>query len=225
MIKYKNLTIIGTSHIAQESINEVEFSINSIKPTIIALELDKERLYALTNDIQRNPSILSITKIGFKGYLFSIFGAWIERKLGKLVGISPGSEMKKAAEMAKKNKIKIALVDQDIKITLKKLSKEITLKEKFTFFYDLISSPFKKTAKVNIDLNKVPSQDFIKKVLKQVKDRYPSFYKVLVSDRNKVMAKNLYSLIGKYPNEQILAVVGAGHEIDIINEIKKIKDV
>ena len=46
-MKYKNLTIIGTSHIAKQSLDEVKDAIEGEKPDIIALELDKQRLYAL----------------------------------------------------------------------------------------------------------------------------------------------------------------------------------
>ena len=43
MIKYKNLAIIGTSHIAIESIKKVEEMISRQKPSTVAIELDKKR--------------------------------------------------------------------------------------------------------------------------------------------------------------------------------------
>jgi len=46
-MKYRDLTIIGTSHIAKQSLDEVERAINVEKPDIIALELDRRRLYSL----------------------------------------------------------------------------------------------------------------------------------------------------------------------------------
>ena len=44
---YKNLTIIGTSHIAAESVAKVERTILKEQPAIVALELDRKRLMAL----------------------------------------------------------------------------------------------------------------------------------------------------------------------------------
>ena len=84
-VKYKNLTIIGTSHIAKQSLQEVENSINKIKPEIIALELDRKRYYSLTHKTKRKLKLRDIKRIGFKGYLFNLIGAWVEKKLGKLV--------------------------------------------------------------------------------------------------------------------------------------------
>ena len=44
----QNLIIIGTSHIAVESIDEVTTAIAELKPEIIALELDLKRFKRLT---------------------------------------------------------------------------------------------------------------------------------------------------------------------------------
>ncbi|MBU1246273.1 MAG: TraB/GumN family protein [Nanoarchaeota archaeon] len=219
MIKYKNLSILGTSHIAAQSIQEVKDNVEEIKPNIIALELDYRRFRALTSKKPRG--VANPFQFGMIGFIFNQLGAYAEKKLGKLVGITPGSEMVTAAKLAKKHKIKIVLIDQDISITLKNLSKEITRKEKWRFIADLFKAGFTKENRITIDLTKVPEEDFIKKIIKQVKDRYPSFYKVIVKDRDKVMAKNLYTLISNNKDEKILAIVGAGHEKDMLKEIKR----
>ena len=109
-MKHRNLTIIGTSHIAQQSLDEVKKAIEKDKPDIVALELDKNRLYALMHKKKGKISIYNIRKIGFKGFLFYLIGAWAEKKLGEYVGVSPGSEMKKAVKLARKNNAKIIVV-------------------------------------------------------------------------------------------------------------------
>ena len=101
--------ILGTSHIARQSIEEVKRLIETEHPDIIALELDRKRLPALMSNAQRKVDFRAIRQIGLKGFLFSIIGAWAERKLGKIVGVAPGSEMKKAVILAKKNKKEIAV--------------------------------------------------------------------------------------------------------------------
>jgi len=54
-----------------------------------------------------------------------------------------------------------------------------------------------------------------------VKKRYPNFYRVLIEERNQIMALNLANLIKNYPDKNILAVVGAGHEKEIEKLTKK----
>ena len=226
-MKYKNLILIGTSHIAKQSLEEVENTIKKEKPDIVALELDKKRFYALMHKGIRKIGIRDIRKIGLKGFIFNIIGAWVERKLGKYVGVKPGSEMLKAIELAKKNRIKIALIDQDIEITLQKLSKTITWKEKWHFIVDILKGVFlrkselKKLGIKRLDLTKVPSKKLIKKLTQEVKKRYPGVYKVLVEERNQIMALNLNKLMEENSDKLILGIIGAGHEEEMIEMIKK----
>ena len=157
----KNLKIIGTSHIAKQSLDDVEKSVEAERPDIIALELDRSRLHGLF----KKPGklrIYDIKRVGIKGFLFSLIGAWAEKKMGDIVGVAPGSEMKSAVNLARKNKIQIALIDQDIEITLRRFSKTITWKEKWNFVVDLFKGFFVKGNVIEFDLSKRPNKKTIK---------------------------------------------------------------
>jgi pheromone shutdown-related protein TraB len=223
MVTYKNLKLIGTSHIAKQSLDDVENAVNSLKPDIICLELDKQRLYALVNNIKGRIKLKDIRKVGLKGYLFSIIGAYAEKKLGQYVGVAPGSEMLKAIELAKKNKIKIMCVDQDIEKTLKRFSQEFTWKEKFRLVYDIIKAVIFRKKEVDFDLRTVPSKKIIDKLINKVKKRYPGLYKVLIEERNEFMASKLAKIIEINKDKKVLAIVGAGHEEELLSLIKKKK--
>ena len=221
-MRYKNLTLLGTSHIAKQSLREVEDAIKKGKPDIVALELDRRRLAALLEKEKPKLKLRDIRKIGVKGFLFSIIGAWAEKKLGEKVGVSPGSEMKKAFELAKGNKAMVALIDQDISITLSKISKSLTWKEKWHFVVDAFKAIVLKKKEVIFDLSKVPSEREIKKLTSKVKKRYPNLYRDLVEERNEIMAKNIATILLKHPGKKVLAVIGAGHEKEIIEIVKGI---
>jgi len=223
MLKYKNLTLLGTSHIARQSLEEVENAINQLKPDIICLELDKKRLYALVNNVKGKARFRDIRNVGLKGYLFSLIGAYAEKKLGQYVGVSPGSEMLKAINLAKNNKIKIMCVDQDIEKTLKRFSKEFTWREKGRIVIDIIKALILRKKEIDFDLRTVPNKQTINKLIKKVKDRYPNLYKVLIEERNEFMASKLARIISINENKKILAIVGAGHEEELINLIKNKK--
>ena len=220
-MRFKNLVLVGTSHIAKESVEEVGEVIKNETPNVVALELDKQRMYALLNKDKARPGIKSIRRIGIKGFLFSIVGSWVERKLGEKVGVSPGSEMLQAYKIARENKIDVALIDQDIEITLKRFSKSLTWKKKWRFVVDLFKGLIFKQEVIKIDLSKVPSKEIIAKLLKQVKDRYPNVYKVLVEERNNFMAARLAQMIYRFPDKKIVAFIGAGHEKEILSLVKK----
>lgn len=220
-MKYNNLTIIGTSHIAKQSLDEVKDAIDRIKPDIIALELDKNRLYALMQSKKQKPRLSDIRHIGLKGFIFSIIGAWVEKKLGQLVGMKPGSEMKQAAILAKKRKIRLALIDQDIGITLKRFSKALTWKEKWNFVADIFKAVVFRKKEIDFDLRTVPDKKIIKKMMDHTKKRYPNLFRVLVTERNAVMANNLARLMEKNSDKKIVAIVGVGHEEELIALIKQ----
>ncbi len=217
---YKNLIIIGTSHIAKQSLDDVNKAIEAGKPDIIALELDERRLHSLFMKPGKI-RIYDIKRVGIKGFIFSLIGAWAEKKLGKMVGVAPGSEMKIAVRLARKYNVQIALIDQDIEITLKRFSKSLTWKEKWNFIADILKAIFMRKKVIEFDLTKVPSKKVIKKLVDEVKKRYPNIYKVLIEERNEVMANNLKRIMELNPEKKILAVVGAGHEDDILELIKK----
>lgn len=220
-MKYKNLVIVGTSHIAKQSIREVEKAILNETPDIVALELDKKRLSALLSD-RKDEKIRfkDIKRVGLKGWLFSIIGAWVEKKLGNQVGVSPGSDMLSAFNAAREVKARIALIDQDIEVTLKRFSKELSWIEKWRFFVDIVKGLVFRKTEIDFDLSTVPTQATISRLIKQVKKRYPNIYKVLITERNDVMAQNLAGLLVKFPDKKIVAVIGAGHEKDILGIVK-----
>ncbi|MBT3814912.1 hypothetical protein HOE37_00455 [Candidatus Woesearchaeota archaeon] len=213
-----NVKIIGTSHIAQGSVDEIKAAVSSWKPDIVAIELDLQRASALMAEEKSKVSLAMILKIGVKGYVFAKIGQFVQQKLGKMVGVSPGSEMKAAMELARKEKLEIAFIDQPIQITLKKFSKYLTWKEKFRFVYDMLKGllfPKKQIKALGLDqfdLNKVPGKEVIKKMMNMMKKTYPNVYRALVSDRNKYMVKNIVKILRKNPGKKILVIVGAGHQ-------------
>ncbi len=217
---YKNLMFLGTSHIAKQSLDEVKKCIEAEKPDILALELDAKRLPALMQK-HRKIELRIIRRIGVKGFLFSLFGAWAEKKLGKLVGVTPGSEIKLAVRLAKKNNLRIALIDQDIEITLRRLSKELSWREKWNFMADIFKAVFTGKKEIDFDLRTVPSNKVIKKLVEKLKERYPNIHKVLIEERNSVIADNLKNLMESSPDKKILVILGAGHVEDVLKLIKK----
>ncbi len=209
----ENLTIIGTSHIARESVAQVRKVIEDLKPAIVAIELDAARAHALLHKEKGRLRLSDIRRVGVKGFLFSLIGAYVERKLGERVGTAPGSEMKAAIFAAKDVGARIALIDQDIAITLRRFSQTLSWAEKFRLVGDLFMGIFGKG--IPFDLSKVPQKELIKKLTREFKRKYPNMYKVLVVERNRVMAKNLAKLLHQMPGAKIVAIVGAGHEEDI----------
>lgn len=227
MIEYENLVLIGTSHIAIDSVREVEKVIKDLEPEYVALELDKGRFLSLMSNQKRHLQLKDVMKLGIRGFLFNLGGAWIESKLGKVVKVKPGTEMKQAVVSAAKVHAKVVLIDQEISITIKNLVKGFGFREKWRFIVDIVKGilfrkkMMKEQGLGDVDLRKVPSDEMIQKIIKRVEIRYPSVYKALIGDRNKVMANKLVTLMKRNKDHKIVAVVGAGHVDGMLTIIKK----
>jgi pheromone shutdown-related protein TraB len=217
----KNIKIIGTSHVAKESVNEIKNTILDEEPDIICVELDRNRFLSL---FQKERKLkLSDLKVGGFGALFMIIGRWIQKKLGDQVGIMPGADMKTAVLAAREIKSKLYLIDIPIQKTLYKLSKEVSIWEKIKLVFYIIFSPlFPKNRRLakKFDLTKVPKQEFIDEIIKEMRNKFPTLFKVLLDDRNIYMANQLKKISKDNPDSKIIAVVGAGHEKDIKKLIK-----
>ncbi len=212
------IKIIGTSHIAKQSVEEIKKAVAEFKPEIIAVELDLERAAALMDEKKRKIPWRELRHIGVKGYAFAKIGQYVQQKLGKSVGVAPGSEMKAALELARKLSLKVELIDQPIRITLRKFSQSFTWKERGRFCGDLIlglitpQRQMRRWGFTQFDLRKVPKEEVIIQLMNVMKERYPSVYQTLVEDRNQYMVKKIIELLRTEKDKRILVIVGAGHK-------------
>ncbi len=215
------LRIVGTSHVAEESVKRVKEAFNEFQPDIVALELDKRRFLGLVNNVKTKEKP-DIREIGIKGYLFFLVGRFIQQKIGAKLGVVPGIEMKTAIELAREKGINIALIDRDIKITLKRISQCITWREKWNFVVDFVKGIFKPDRELaaRLDLRKVPADSVVEEVIEIVRKRYPGLYKALVEERNEIMAKNILKILSDNPDKKLLVVIGAGHKKGLEEELE-----
>ncbi len=218
-----NLEIIGTSHIARESVDAVRNYIESRKPGIVALELDARRAHALLHRHRTRLSLGLVRVVGVKGFLFLALASFLQKRLGRIVGMEPGAEMRAALVAAINAKAKIALIDRELEVTIRRLSETLSWRERLRFAADIFASPFSGEFREfrSIDLSKVPSRKLIAKVLGRLKRLYPSLYLALVWERNVHMASALADIMRKNPETGILAVVGAGHEEEIAGLVRE----
>ncbi len=209
--------IVGTSHVAKESQTLIKEAFLEYKPQIIAVELDRHRLQGLLTKQKQKLGLSAIRQFGIGGFLFALIGKIMQEKIGKHLGVRPGEEFLYAIKLAKQNDLKVALIDQDINITLRNL-KKVPFKEKFKIVIDSI----RKKELRKIDLTKVPQEELLEELIGWMKTRYPMLYKVLVDDRNKYMASQIRAISLQH-NQKVLAIVGAGHKKGMLEELNKMQ--
>jgi pheromone shutdown protein TraB len=126
-----------------------------------------------------------------------------------------------AITSAKEINAKIALIDRDINVTLLKLTKNLTFKEKFKILFSGFFVPKKDLKKINIDsiLKEVEegkeNSDMIEQILQIFTEQHKKLKEILIDQRDQYMAYQLQNM----PGENIVVVVGAGHVNGIINNL------
>jgi pheromone shutdown protein TraB len=162
----ENIIIISTSHVAKESVEKVRKTILEEKPEIVAVELDQNRLMGLFQK-QRSIPISAIFRIGIASYLFFSIARVLQQKIGRIVGVMPGAEMKTAVIAARDSGAKIALIDRRIETTVQRLTKSLTWKEKFRFAADFLNGLLGRGEVIALnrfDLAKVPPSELSKRL-------------------------------------------------------------
>ncbi len=212
-MKRECLTIIGTAHVSQDSVEEVKDAIYEQHPEVVAIELDKgryERLMKEQAGIEEDEEI-SVTKIikEDKVGLFVASGilTYIQSKIGEDVDVKPGSEMIGAIEAAQDIDAKIALIDRDINITLQRALNEMSFWEKTKFVFSAIASLFASDDEIQ-DIEELKEQDTLDEIMEYFEEASPSAYKVLVKERDAYLANSILNI----PEDHVIAVVGAGHK-------------
>jgi pheromone shutdown-related protein TraB len=199
------IIVVGTAHISEESIAEVQRTIEAERPDVVAVELDPGRYQALVHPEQQGASIKEILSSG-KLYQFLVqwLLAYVQNKLGSEVGVKPGSEMLSAIDAAKSVGASIAFVDRDINVTIARFWAKMRLVEKLRMLIALLGLT---TSDEEIDIKEITNDDTISQLVTELRQFSPNAAQVLVDERDAYLAGNLLKLRGK-----IVAVVGAGHK-------------
>jgi len=214
VLKRECLTIIGTAHVSANSVEEVKDAIYEQQPEVVAIELDRGRYVRIKEEmagIERDDAI-SVTniikenKVGL--FLTTTLLSYFQSKVGADVDVKPGSEMVGAIGACEDLKIPIALIDRDIGTTLQRALNKMGFVEKAKFMYGLIASVLGFGDEEDIDIEDLKNPENIDDLMEMFKDEAPSVYEVLVHERDAYLAGRLLQL----PQDQVIAVVGAGHQ-------------
>lgn len=205
------IKIVGTAHVSQKSVDEVEAAIGEFNPEVVAIELDPARFAALKKQGQ-DPTVNDVLEVkNFNSLLVQWLLAYLQRKIGVDVGVEPGAEMKAAIASAESRGIAIALVDRDIRLTLIRFWRSLGIIEKIKMFYVLIMSIAEVDNGQEIDIESLKEQNVIDAVMEEFRKFSPNGARALIDERDAFIAHQLILLKAQRPEGKILAVLGAGH--------------
>ena len=205
-----NITLVGTAHVSEKSVKEVEDAIALYKPDVVAVELDDRRYRSITqgDDGEKEIQIKELLKgSNLAIFLLQLMLSYTQRKVGAAEGVKPGAEMLAAIDAAKRSNIEIALIDRDIGITFARFWNKMSLWEKLKMTGSLIIASLG-FGTDDLDIEHITEDDNVSDMVAELRLFAPSAATVLIDERDAYLAHNLVAL-GK--TKRVLGVVGAGH--------------
>jgi len=214
----KNITLIGTAHISQESVDTVVKAINDLHPDTVCVELDQQRYQSLIN--QKGWESLNLKEVIRKKQLPFLLAnlalSSYQKRMGLATGVQPGAELAAAAQLAEEQGMRVELVDRNIRTTLLRVWRITGLWNKMKVLASLFASLFEKQQVNEEELAKLRQADNLAGMLEEMGELLPSVKQILVDERDTYMAYH----IRLAPGEKIVAVVGAAHLPGIVAHLQ-----
>jgi pheromone shutdown-related protein TraB len=205
--------VVGTAHVSQRSVEEVQQTIAAVEPDVVCVELCQPRHDALTKDSAfRDLDIFKVVREGKTLYLLAHLAlSSYQRKIGASLGVKPGAELLAAVDAARERGIEVALIDRDINVTLKRTWKNLGLWKRSMLLSSLLvgwddgkGEPV--TAKAVEDLKEPKA---LSEMLTELGRAVPEVKGPLVDERDQYLVSKMTEAgRGK---RKVVAVVGAAH--------------
>lgn len=205
----RSFYIVGTAHVSENSANLVEKTIREQRPDTVCLELCQSRYDALSNPERwKQTDIFSVIKSGRAYVLMAQLAlSAFQRQLAKEFKIRPGEEMHRAMAVCNELNTEIALVDRDVRITLKRAWGRAGFWSMIKMTFSMLLSMFNAKEIAEHDIEKLKQGDELTLMIDEFSGALPGIKTALIDERDAYLTSKILASPGK----TIVAVVGAAH--------------
>lgn len=217
----KEIILLGTAHVSQDSIDEANKLIEEEKPDRVGIELDIGRYENLKNP--ENWQSIDISKVlkEKRGWvlLANLALGSFQKRMGAGVGVKPGDELKAAADKAESLNIPIELIDRPIQTTLRRAWAKNSFWGKCKLLSVLVSAIFDKEEISSEEVENLKNSNEMDQMMGELADYLPGVKTVLIDERDQYLASKIWQSFDHGTGNKILAVVGAGHLPGIVRNL------
>ena len=203
----REILLLGTAHVSRISVEQVEQAIREAGVDTVAVELDEERLRVLDDPEHfRRMDVFAVLKAkrGWLALAHILISAW-QRKLAAETGVEPGSELKRAADLARQQGLVLKLMDRPVAVTLRRAWNGAGFLGQLSLLASLGGGDDKKVDEA--ELERLRSADALAAIAEEMAKGLPSVHRAVLAERDEFMALPLLD----QPGRRVLAVVGAAH--------------
>lgn len=218
-------TLLGTAHVSKQSVEAVEAAIGSGAFDAVAVELDPQRLQALTDpDALAKMDLVQVIRNGRVAlFAANLALAAYQRRLAEQIGIEPGAELKRAVLLAREKNLPVQLIDRDVGLTFKRASGKLGLIGKLKLGSGLVAGLFASEEVGEADIEKLKQGDMLEASFSEFAGESPQLYEAIIAERDQYMAARLREERNDTA-KNVLAVVGAGHLAGLASHLQNDTD-
>lgn len=205
----REIILIGTAHVSQESVDLVLQTIASEGPDRVCVELDSQRYQALKDDSRwQSLNLVQAIRSGQGSFLLANLAlVSFQKRMGMQTGVRPGAELLAAASAAEERGIALSLVDRNIRTTLLRAWRLTGFGKRMNILAALLAGLFDSTKIDEAELARLRQSDALTGMIEEMGSALPSVKAILIDERDLYMAHNIRGAAGS----KIVAVVGAAH--------------
>jgi pheromone shutdown protein TraB len=202
------IILLGVGHVFDiaETVRRI---IEAEHPDVVCVELDPARYQALLHPGGRTEARLTYRLL-----------ATFQKRLASQYGGEVGSEMLAATKTAQEIGADVMLIDADAQRMFRRLYAEMPFPEKARLGLSAVTSIFISSKRVEQELESFQQNEGA--YMAEMGEQFPTLKRILLDERNQLMAKRIDSAASRYP--VVLAAVGDGH-VDGILELLDRDDV
>lgn len=220
----KEIVLLGTAHVSQQSCEEVKVAIAEKKPDCVAIELDEQR-YASINDSEawKNLDIIKVLREK-KGFLLlaNLVLSSFQKRMGANVGVKPGDEMRAGIDAAKELNIPCEMVDRPIQTTLRRAWAKNSGYGKIKLLSALLASAASKEEVSGEEIETLKNKSEMDGMMSELAEYMPGVKEVLIDERDFYLAAHIWEAVQKDNRKSVIAVLGAGHLPGVQAHLEKI---
>ncbi|KWV10346.1 TraB/GumN family protein [Xanthomonas translucens] len=239
-------TLLGTAHVSLTSVAAVERAIDSGRFDAVAVELDPQRLQALTDpDALTKLDLVQVIRKGRVAlFAANLALAAYQRRLAEQLGIEPGAELKRAVLLARERQLPVYLIDREVGLTFKRASGRLGLFGKLKLGSGLLGGLFASDEVGEAEIEKLKQGDMLEASFGDFASESPALYDTIIAERDRYMATRLREEHAQRtaPSQtsiatpdyletaradgirDVLAVVGAGHLAGLARHLQDDQD-
>lgn len=214
----KEIILIPTAHVSQESAKLVRETIEEEKPDSICIELDEQRYKNLKNpDAWKNTNIIDIIKQKKVTLLIAnLILSSYQKNIANKLKTKPGQEMIEGMKASEEFGINLVLADRSIQTTFMRIWRKMGFFERIKLFFSLMSIDDDEDVSEE-DLQKLIERDNLELAIEDMGKDYPQIATTLLHERDKYLAYNIKNA----PGDKVIAILGAAHTPGVEEEVFK----